>query len=117
MEIWNVGWYSTLVIQNNTDQSVNYTIRHIPYYGAQFNPDNGWITRFTEQVVIVPIQPEEEKRISLMELYGWSTTQSANMEGCLLIDPDKDEARKTGTTASLLIDPNKRGKPLHESIH
>ena len=58
----------------------------------------------------------EEKRISLMELYGWSTTQSANMEGCLLIDPDKDEARKSGTTARLLIDPNKKGKPLHEAI-
>ena len=115
-EIWEVGWYSTLVIRNNTDQVVNYKIKHVPFYGAQYNPDNGWITRFVEQVVIVPIQKNEEKKIVLMDLYGWSTTQSASMEGCLLISPDKTEATQTGTTMSLLIDPNTSGKPLHEAI-
>lgn len=115
-EIWEVGWYSTLVIKNNTALPVNYTFRHIPYYGAQYNPENGWITRFVEQIVIVPLKENEEKKIVLMDLYGWSVTQSASMEGCLLISPDKKEAIESGTTVKLLIDPNESGRPLHEAI-
>jgi hypothetical protein len=116
VEIWNVGWYSTLVIKNNTEKSVNYTVRHVPFYGAQYNPENGWITRFVEQVVIIPLKKNEEKKIKLMDLYGWSTTQTASMEGCLLISPDKAEATQSGTSLKLLIYPNESGKPLHEAI-
>ncbi len=115
-EIWEVGWNSSLVIRNNTAQDVNYTIRHIPFYGAQYKPDDGWITRFVEQVVIVPLGPNEEQMISLVKLFRWSTKQSASMEGCLLISPDRAEATQNGTSVKLLIVPNDSGKPLHEAI-
>jgi len=115
-KIWEVGWNSTLELKNNTDTIVNYTIRHIPFYGAQYNPENGWITRFVEQVVIVPVQKNGELKVSLMDLYGWSTTQSASMEGCLYISPDRNEATGDGTTMKLIIVPNESGKPLHEAI-
>lgn len=115
-EIWEVGWNSTLEIKNNTDQDVNYTIRHIPFYGAQFNPENGWITRFVEQIVIVPLHKNGELRVSLADLYGWSTTQSASMEGCLYISPNLKEATGNGTKMKLIIVPNESGKPLHEAI-
>lgn len=114
---WKVGWHSTLVIRNNTEQAVTYTIRHIPFYGGQYNPDNGWITRFREQVVEVPVQKHEEKKVTLMELFGWSTIQMASMEGCLLISPDRTEATQLGTTMKLLIVPNESGKPLHDAIN
>jgi hypothetical protein len=116
VEIWNVGWYSTLVIKNNTEETVNYTVRHVPFYGAQYNSENGWITRFVEQLVIIPLKKNEERKIKLMDLYGWSTTQTASMEGCLLISPDIIEATQSGTSLKLLIYPNKSGKPLHEAI-
>jgi hypothetical protein len=115
-KIWEVGWNSSLKIKNNTDTTVNYTIRHIPFYGAQYNPENGWITRFEEQVVIVPLQKNGELKVSLMDLYGWSTTQSASMEGCLYVTPDRKEATGKGTTMKLIIVPNESGKPLHEAI-
>ena len=116
VEIWNVGWFSTLVLRNLTDEPVNYTIRHIPYYGAQYNPENGWIKRFVDQTVIVPFEGGEEKQIILMDLFGWSREQTASMEGCLLIEPDSPEARENGTSLRLLIDPNKSGKPYHPAI-
>ena len=113
---WPIGWHSTLVIKNNTDQQVTYTLRHIPFYGGQYNPKNGRITHFREQVVDVPLQKHEEKKIPLMDLYGWPTNQSANMEGCLFISPDRIDATKSGTTMSLLIVPNESGERLHEGI-
>jgi hypothetical protein len=113
---WVVGWNSTLIIRNNSGTDVNYTIRHVPFYGAQYNAENGWITRFVEQVVIIPLKNNEEKKIPLTELYGWSTTQTASLEGCLLIFPDKKEAKEKGTVLSLLIVPNESGKALHEAI-
>lgn len=115
-KIWEVGWNSTLELKNNTDTTVNYTIRHIPFYGAQYNPENGWITRFVEQVVIVPLQENGELKVSLMDLFGWSTTQSASMEGCLYISPDRIEAARNGSSLKLLIVPNESGKALHEAI-
>jgi len=117
VEIWNVGWHSILLIKNNTDQTVNYKIRHIPFYGAQYNPKNGWITRFLDQVVIIPLKKNEEKKIKLTDMYWWSTTQSASMEGCLLISPDKAGATQSGTSLNLLIDPNESGKPMHDAIN
>ncbi|MBE0583139.1 MAG: sulfatase [Desulfofustis sp.] len=114
---WAVGWYSTLVLKNNTDQIVNYTLRHIPFYGVQYNNENGWITRFTEQIVVLPVKGKEEKKFTLMELFRWSTTQTTGMEGCLLISPDIDNARQSGTSLNLLIFPNESGKPLHPALH
>jgi hypothetical protein len=114
---WNIGWHSILVIHNNTEQPVIYTIRHIPFYGGQYNPDNGWITRFKEQVVEIPVKQNEEIKITLMELFGWSTIQMASMEGCLLISPNRSEAKQSGTGMKLLIVPNKSGKPLHDAIN
>ncbi len=114
---WTIGWHSTLVISNNTDQPVIYTIKHIPFYGGQYNPNNGWITRFKEQVVEIPVKQNEEIKITLMELYGWSTIQTTSMEGCLLISPDRSEATQSGTMMKLLIVPNKSGKPLHDAIN
>jgi hypothetical protein len=51
-----------------------------------------------------------------MELFGWSTAQMASMEGCLLISPNRSEAKQSGTKMKLLIVPNKSGKPLHDAI-
>ena len=113
---WKIGWHSILVIRNSTEQPVNYTVRHIPFYGGQFNPDNGVITRFKEQVVHITLKKNEEKKITLMELFGWSTAQMASMEGCLLISPNRIEATHSGTKMKLLIVPNKSGKPLHDKI-
>ena len=113
---WPIGWHSTLVIKNNTDQQVTYTLKHIPFYGGQYNPKNGWITYFREQVVSVPLQKHEEKKITLMELYGWPSDNMSNMEGCLLISPDRIDAAKSGTTANLLIVPNESGEQLHDGL-
>lgn len=113
---WIVGWYSTLVIRNNTNKSVIYTIRHIPFYGGQYNPENGLVTHFREQVVDLPLKQYEEKTISLMDLFGWYTNQTASMEGCLFIKPNHEEATQSGTTLSLQIIPNKSGKALHDAI-
>jgi len=115
--IWKIGWNSSLVITNNTEHPVIYTIKHIPFYGGQFNPDYGWITRFREQVVEIPVQKQEQKEITLMELFGWSTIQMTDMEGCLLISPDRIDATQTGTKMKLVIVPNKSGKPLHDAIN
>jgi len=104
------------VIRNNKDQAANFVIRHIPFYRAQYNPENGWIARFVKQVVIVPLQENEGKKIVIMDLYGWSDKQSASLEGCLLISPDKKEATHTGTAMKLIIVPNESGQPLHEAI-
>lgn len=113
---WKVGWHSTLVIRNNTDQTVTYAIRHIPFYGGQYNPESGQITFFKEESVDIRLQRNEEKRITLMELYGWSTNAMASMEGCLFISPDRTDATGNGTTMRLLIVPNESGKPLHDAI-
>lgn len=113
---WPIGWYSTLVIKNNTDNSVAYTMTHIPYYGGEYNPKNGQITYLKEQVVQVTLQKHEERKMTLMELYGWSTDQMASMEGCLLISPDRADATGSGTSANLLIMPNESGERLHEAI-
>ena len=115
--IWKIGWNSTLIIKNNTEHPVIYTIKHIPFYGIQYNPDNEWITFFREQLVKIPVKKHEQKVITLMELFGWSTTQMTDMEGCLLISPDRIDATQLGTTMKLLIVPNKSGKPLHDAIN
>lgn len=113
---WVVGWYSILVIKNNTDKPVTYTMRHIPFYGGQFNSEKGWITHFKEQVVDVTLQKHEEKRMPLMKLYRWPTNEATSMEGCLFILPDRKDALRSGTTIRLMIVPNKSGKPLHNAI-
>ena len=80
---WPIGWHSVLTLKNETDQPVTYTLKHIPYYGGQFNPKNGQITRYKEQVVQVVLQKGEEKKATLQDLFGWATDQMSSMEGCL----------------------------------
>lgn len=111
---WRVGWYSKLVIQNNTDQPVTYTLDHIPYYGGQYDPATPQVVKFKEQVVQLTLKPHEIKTPTLMELFGWGD-KMADMEGCLLITPGQAGAR-SGTSARLLIVPNNSGKPLHAQI-
>lgn len=113
---FQVGWYSALAISNNTDQTVDYTLKHIPYYGILYNPQDSQSTSYKEQVVHLVLQRHEKKNITLMDLYGWSSSQMSAMEGCLLITPDQIEATKSGTTANLLIFPNKSGKPVHPAF-
>ncbi len=62
---WPIGWHSVLTLKNNTDQPVTYTLKHIPYYGAQFNPKNGQITSYREQVAQMVLQKGEEKKVTL----------------------------------------------------
>jgi len=112
---WPVGWHSVLTLKNNTDQPVTYTLKHIPYYGGQFDPKSGHITRYQEQVVQVVLQKGEEKKVTLQELFGWATDQMSSMEGCLLISPSRSDA-KAGTFIEFWVVPNDSGEPLHEFI-
>ncbi len=82
---WKVGWHSDLSITNFSDHPVTYTLKHIPFYGAEFNPKNGQTTRYKEQTVLMTLQPHQARTATLQQLYGWATDQMSAMEGCLLI--------------------------------
>jgi hypothetical protein len=112
---WPIGWHSVLMLRNNTDQPVTYTLKHIPYYGAQFNRKNGQITRYKEQVTQVVLQRGEERKVTLQELFGWATDQMSSMEGCLLISPSRLDA-KAGTTIRFSVPANDSGERLHDCI-
>ena len=112
---WPVGWHSLLTLKNNTDQPVTYILKHVPYYGAQFNPKNGQVTRYKEQVVRVLLQGREEKKVTLQDLFGWATDQMSSMEGYLLIKPDRADA-KEGTAIRFSVIPNDSGERLHKLI-
>ena len=112
---WPIGWHSMLTLRNGTDQSVTYTLKHIPYYGGQFNPKNGQITRYKEQVVEVVLQKGEEKATTLQELFGWAPEQMSSMEGCLLISPSPIDAR-SGTVIRFSVPPNESGERLHDGF-
>jgi hypothetical protein len=112
---WPIGWHSVLTLTNGTDQSVTYNVKHIPYYGGQFDPKNGQITRYKEQVVQVVLQKGEEKKVTLQDLFGWAADQMSSMEGCLLISPNPVEA-KAGTAIRFSVPPNESGDRLHEAI-
>lgn len=112
---WPIGWHSLLKLKNGTEQAVTYTLKHIPYYGGQFNPKNGQITHYKEQVVQVVLQKGEEKKFTLQDLFGWATDQMSSMEGCLLISPSPVEA-KVGTAIRFSILPNESGERLHDAI-
>jgi hypothetical protein len=109
---WPIGWHSLLTLKNNTDQPVTYTLKHIPFYGAEFNPKNGQLTPYKEQVVRVALQGLEEKKVTLQHLLGWATDQMSAMEGYLLIKPDRADA-KGGTTIRFSVIPNDSGERLH----
>ena len=111
---WRVGWYSALEIKNNTDQPMTYTLDHIPYYGAQYEPETQQVIRYKEQSVQLTLKPREMKKLTLMKLFGWGDKMSS-MEGCLLITPSHAGAT-SGTSARLLIVPNNSGEPFHETI-
>lgn len=114
-KIWLIGWHSVLTLKNGTDQSVTYNVKHIPYYGGQFDRKNGQITRYKEQVVQVVLQKGEEKKVTLQDLFGWAADQMSSMEGCLLISPNPVEA-KAGTAIRFSVPPNESGDRLHEAI-
>src|SRR3989304_4459573 len=110
---WPIGWHSVLTLKNGTDKPVTYTLKHIPYYGGQFNPKTGRITRYKEQVVQVVLQKGEEKKVTLQDLFGWAPDRMSSMEGCLLINPSPIEA-KAATSIRLSVVPNDSGERLHE---
>jgi len=112
---WPIGWHSVLTLKNGTDKPVTYTLKHIPYYGGQFNPKTGQITRYKEQVVQVVLQKGEEKKVTLQDLFGWAPDRMSSMEGCLLINPSPIEA-KAATSIRLSVVPNDSGERLHEYI-
>ena len=93
---------------------MTYTLKHIPYYGGQFNPKNGQITRYKEQVVQVVLQKGEEKKFTLQDLFGWATDQMSAMEGYLLILPSRDA--EAGTAVRFSVIPNASGERLHSAI-
>jgi hypothetical protein len=113
---WPIGWHSVLTLQNNAAQPVTYTLTHIPYYGAQFNPKNGEITPYKVQEVQVVVPGGEEKQATLQELFGWATDQMSSMEGCLLISPLQLDAAKASTTVRFSVPPNSSGERLHDAI-
>jgi len=112
---WTIGWHSVLTLKNTTDQSVAYTLKHLPYYGAQFNPKNGQITRYRDQVVQVTLQKGEAKTWTLQDLFGWATDQMSSMEGCLLISPSPSAAN-VGTNIRFSVVLNNSGERLHGAI-
>ena len=112
---WPIGWHSLLTLKNNTDQPVTYILKHVPYYGAQFNPKNGQTTRYKEQVVRVLLQGRQEKKVTLQDLFGWATDQTSSMEGYLLIKPDRADA-EGGTTLRFSVIPNDSGERIHHAI-
>ena len=112
---WPVGWHSVLTVNNVTDQTVTYTLRHIPFYGAQFDPKTGQTTRYKEQVVQLTLRPYESTATTLQELFGWATDQLSAMEGCLLIGLDHSEA-KAGIAIYFSVVPNDSGVPMHDMI-
>ena len=112
---WPIGWHSVLTLKNTTDQSVTYTLKHIPYYGAQFNPKNGQITRYHDQVVQVALQKGEAKTWALQDLFGWATDQMSSMEGCLLISPSSIAA-EGGANIRFSVVLNDSGERLHDGI-
>jgi hypothetical protein len=112
---WPIGWHSVLTLKNNTGNPVTYALKHIPYYGAQFNPKNGQITHYREQIVQVVLQNGEQKKVTLQDLFGWPTGQMSSMEGCLLIRPSRLDARAS-TSIRFSVRPNDSGERLHEGI-
>ncbi len=108
---WPVGWHSVLTLKNGTKGPVTYTLKHIPSYGAQFDPKHNRVTRYKEQVVRVPLQGGEEKRVALQDLFGWAADQMSAMEGYLLILHDREAKRKTAIRLSVI--PNDSGRRLH----
>jgi hypothetical protein len=110
---WRVGWYSMLVITNNTNQPITYSLDHIPYYGGQYDPATPQIVKYKEELIQLALKPHEMKKMTLMKLFGWGDKMS-DMEGCLLITPGT--GAKAGTSARLLIVPNNSGEPLHDAF-
>ena len=76
---------------------MTHTLKHIPYYGAQFNPKSGEITGYKEQEVQMIVPGGEEKQATLQDLFGWATDQVHFFEGCLLIAPEELLGREEGT--------------------
>ena len=112
---WVVGWQSLLTLKNDADQPATYAVKHVPTYGARFNPKNSQITHYKEQTVRVLLQGGEEKKASLQALFGWPADHMSSMEGYLLIKPDRADAKgKTGVRFSVV--PNDSGKPLHDMM-
>lgn len=112
---WPIGWHSDLTINNVSDQVVTYTLRHIPFYGAQFDPKNGQTTRYKEQVVQMTLQPHQSRMTTLQQLFGWATDQMSAMEGCLLISPDRSDVHAE-TSIYFSVVPNDSGEPMHDII-
>jgi len=112
---WPVGWHSVLTLKNKTDHPVTYTLKHIPYYGGQFNAKTGQVTRYREQIVEPRLEKGEQRTMTLQDLFGWSADQMSSMEGCLLIRPDTRKAR-TRTAIRFSIVPNASGERLHDVI-
>jgi hypothetical protein len=113
---WPIGWHSVLTLQNNAAQPMPYTLKHIPYYGAQFNPKNGEITPYKEQEVQVVVSGGETKQMTLQDLFGWATDQMSSMEGCLLVSPHRLDAAKANTSIRFSVAPNDSGERLHDAI-
>jgi hypothetical protein len=112
---WPIGWQSVLTLRNLADQPVTYALRHIPFYGAQFDPKSGRITRYQDQTTEFVLKKGEERKATLHELFGWSMDQMSSMEGCLLIGP-RPTAAKTQTVIRFSVPPNDAGQRLHSAI-
>jgi hypothetical protein len=90
-------------------------LKHIPYYGGQFNPKNGQLTHYQEQVAEVVLPKGEERKMKLQDLFGWVADQMSSMEGCLLVGLSPGAARSQ-TTLRLSIAPNDSGERLHDAF-
>lgn len=112
---WPVGWHSDLTIDNVGDQTVTYTLRHLPFYGAQFDPKAGRVTRYRPQTARVTLLPHQSVATTLQSLFGWAPDQMSDMEGCLLIRPDRRDARSTTAIYSSVV-PNASGIRMHAMI-
>jgi hypothetical protein len=104
-----VGWHSTLFLKNNTDQTITYSIKHVPDYGTLKDPKRVCsAAKYQAQTVEKTLEKGQTLSTTLESLFGWPTDQASMMEGILLIRPNPIiGARKTLVTSSVV--PNTDG--------
>jgi hypothetical protein len=113
---WAVGWHSTLRIENNSEQTVTYSVKHNPdTYGEISNPALACqATHYQAQTVAITLDQGKELSTPLEILYGWPADHASFMEGILLIQPDPVTAWKETLVASTVV-PNGSGSGMCSS--
>jgi len=104
------GWHSTLSLQNNTDKTVTYSIRHSVVGGARRDSaEQCAATDYRNQTIEVTLARGQLLNTTLESLFGWPINQTSYLEGMLLIRPDSAAAAGKGTSVLSSMVPNSFG--------